>query len=1109
MSARVAVMFVALSLSVAAQGTREPPAPHEVHDAPPPAKLAALADNFEHDAELRVELVAAEPLLQHPVAFCVDERGRVYVAETHRHHQGVTDIREHMDWLDDDLAAQTVEDRLAYMRRQTGEDFDDYAANEDRVRLLTDTDGDGRFDAARTFAGDFNSHAAGIGAGLLARDGEITYACIPELWRLRDTDGDDVADEREVLSSGYGVRISLLGHDLHGLLMGPDGRIWFSIGDRGLHVETPDGVIALPDQGAVLRCEPDGSDLQLVHVGLRNPQELAFDDFGNLFTVDNNSDGGDQARLVEIVHGADSGWRQPFQWLSDRGPWKLENWWRAEAHDVFFRLPPLAHIASGPSGLVSDPGGAFPGEFAGGFLLADFLGDPSSSRVVGFRVEPEGAVFRMSAEADFVSGVLATDVDVDPQGRVLISDWVEGWNRTNRGRLWRVTHGGEDVLREQTRRAAELARPFAERSDAELLALLSDVDRRLRDRAHLELATRPSSWPALEHLLHEQTARLPRWHALAALGVAARRHEPSLADGFAAHSLDREPEVRALALRLLGELAPPDAASYVLPRLSDEHPRVRLAAALAASRLASGMLADALLARLRTDDAEDPNLRHAYALALSTSAHSDRLAGLAGDTTRGVRLGALLALRHQGSPRVGNFLDDTDPELRAEAARAMWDTGLAVREALVAEALAARLLVSEPPGGFQDAVLRRALAATDWLGDDAAAAMLLDFALRDDVAESFRADALDLVLDWTEASTRDAVLGHWSVREARAPLSAHVVGERLHRTLSLQPSRLLGKWVSLAGEQSLTPDSEALLRAVLRTVKLPGTLRAKAFTSLSRAWVPSAAARDDHSALTSWALGDHAHELRAAALAKLPFLGEEAVLEHLPALLADGTLLERRVAFGLAAGLRDGAGESLLAQQFEAFARGELPVELQLDLFQAFPRQASEGFRELRRAALGGESLMTLDGPLSALLFGGSRESGARLFEQPALSCVRCHAREGEGIGEHYVGPSLEGLGERLSRRQIFESLRDPNARLAPGFQTTHLFLDDDSLVTGRVLSESPTLIVLLDADGERHKVDVARVSERRPALSAMPEGLVESLTPRDLRDLIAYLAGL
>src|SRR5262245_34125321 len=143
---------------------------------------------------LKVQLWAAEPLLANPVAFCFDERGRVYVAETYRQKKGVEDNRDHGHWLDDDLAAMTVEDRLAYFWKHLGEKTWEYAREQDLIRLVEDRDGDGKADASIIFAGGFDAVLEGTGSGVLARQGNVYYTNIPHLWLLRDEDGDGKAD---------------------------------------------------------------------------------------------------------------------------------------------------------------------------------------------------------------------------------------------------------------------------------------------------------------------------------------------------------------------------------------------------------------------------------------------------------------------------------------------------------------------------------------------------------------------------------------------------------------------------------------------------------------------------------------------------------------------------------------------------------------------------------------------------------------------------------------------------------------------------------------------------------------------------------------------------
>ena len=138
--------------------------------------------SFRVPAGLKVELFAAEPMLANPVAFCIDEKGVVYVAETFRLHAGVTDTRNHMNWLDDDLACRTVADRVAMYKKFLGNEFASYNLQHDRVRRIVDRDGDGRADGATVFADGFNDAASGIGAGVLARNNDVWFTCIP--WSL-------------------------------------------------------------------------------------------------------------------------------------------------------------------------------------------------------------------------------------------------------------------------------------------------------------------------------------------------------------------------------------------------------------------------------------------------------------------------------------------------------------------------------------------------------------------------------------------------------------------------------------------------------------------------------------------------------------------------------------------------------------------------------------------------------------------------------------------------------------------------------------------------------------------------------------------------------------
>jgi len=171
----------------------------------------------------QVELYAAEPQLLNPVALCLDDAGRVLVAEEHRFNEGTEENRTRPYLLEDDLQITTLDDRLAMFKKwehkfEGGLSF--LTKKSDLVRRLEDRDGDGRADVSTVFADGFNEPLDGLGSGLIAREGKVWYTCIPHLWMLEDNDADGRAETRTSLLRGFGVNAAFLGHDLHGLVLG-------------------------------------------------------------------------------------------------------------------------------------------------------------------------------------------------------------------------------------------------------------------------------------------------------------------------------------------------------------------------------------------------------------------------------------------------------------------------------------------------------------------------------------------------------------------------------------------------------------------------------------------------------------------------------------------------------------------------------------------------------------------------------------------------------------------------------------------------------------------------------------------------------------------------
>lgn len=1097
-------------IALASKPFRFPPAtagerPAERYEpfiAPTADDAASAVDRIRLGDDLAAELVAAEPLLANPVAFTIDEQGRFYVAETHRLHAGVTDIRRHMDWLDDDLAARTVADRVEMYRRQLGDAFESYGWDHDRVRRLTDTNGDGRLDSATVFADGFNAPADGIGAGLLARRGRVWFACIPHLWLLEDTDGDGRADIRQSLHSGFGVHVGYLGHDLHGLQMGPDGMLYFSIGDRGLSVEAAGGTLDLPDTGAVLRCYPDGTGLEIVATGLRNPQELVFDEWGNLFTGDNNSDAGDRARWVWVVEGGDSGWRYGYQHLNAprrRGPWNAERLWMPHfAEQAAYIVPPLANLGDGPSGLTYDPGWGLPDRCRGRFFLCDFRGTAALSGIRSFALRPQGASFELVDDDRFAWMLLATDADFGFDGALYVTDWVDGWDKPNRGRIVRIAAPGwseHPLAREVPRLMAE---GFIHRNVDELLALLSHVDRRVRQEAQFALAERgdaervPAALAAVAASADE--SQLARVHAIWALGQIARTDRSVLAPLVVLLG-DPAAEIRAQVAGVLGRARYAAAFDPLLATLSDAEPRVQFFAAQAVGRLGRPESTPALL-RLLADNADrDPYLRHAAVMGLVGSGDVPAwlAAGESADAPRAVRMGVLLALRRRAHPQVARFLSDDDPALVLEAARAIYD--LPIEAAL--PQLAALIEVSPT----SEDLAHRVINANLHLAGAERATALARLAAGKQAGEAVRLEALECLAHWGMPSPRDRVLGCWRPLaerpsdEARAALRGEI--ETLLADFS---DAIRARAVALAGQYALV-EAVPRLRRILSERSEAEAVRVAALDALV---VLDAA---DLEGVVRPAIDDSSEQLRGRALARLAELAPDEALDRLNQVLAAGSLGERQVAWATVASLPPGRADDVLAAGLDRLLAGELPGELALDLIEAAAaRPAGEVVERLARL----EASRATDDPLAGFretLVGGDAERGRAVFMDKAeVACLRCHQVQNQG-GQ--VGPALNGIGGKKDREYLLEAIVAPNRAIAEGFETVVLELDDGRTLTGIVKQADDESLTLTTFEDRLVKVPQSAIVERARGQSAMPDDLPKQLTLRELRDLVEYLASL
>ncbi len=1102
-------MFSILSASAL---TDEAPAKTEGTANPQPLPALeeekAILANIKAPEGMVTKLFAREPDVQDPTAITFDDQNRLYIAETHRFERGIEDNRRN-PWVADDYKLTSTAERLEMLKKYA-EKFPDkkpmeyFTKYSEKIRVIEDRDGDGKCDHATIYADGFNNPLDGTAAGVMALDGKIYLACIPHVWLLEDTDGDLKADKRESLQEGYGISVSLSGHDLNGFVLGPDNRIWFTIGDRGYNLKTKEGRhLYAQYEGAVFRMERDGSNLEVVHTGLRNPKEIAFDRYGNFFSVDNEADMQDMARVVAVVEGAHSGWQrghQAFQKFTNliQGTNRHDTNWMRERHwdmDSPLRpraiLAPAGWVSKGPSGLAYNPGTGLSEKWDNHFFVCDFVG--ATSAVIGFRMEPNGAGFKVERKENFVSGMLCTDIEFGYDSKAYVTDYVGSWPTHGFGNIFSFEDPAE-TAKPATKQVRELFAKGIEKLSPEKLAeLLRHPDMRVRLRAQFALAGNIANRNILLAAAKPSEPITTRLHGVWGLGNLARlKKDNESTQALIKLCSDSEARVRGQAIQCLGDAGDKTALTTASSLLKDTDSRTRMLAAIAIGKLGTKAQVPALMALIEENNDTDEYLRHGAVQGMVKIGDADAINAFANSKSPAVRRAIVLAFRRMQDARIGDFLKDSDLSIAVETVQAINDNY--IESARPALASATHLL-----GKSTWAVDLRILNAMIRAGGDENIRRLLAVAADESLSENARTEAVFLVRRFEKIPPTDPTTGMY--RPITEPRNIEKMLSEIRKTLEPMLTKasgnLLVEVIGAAGQFGVPIPRDALF-GQLTGKSIRPDIRLVALKTLEKD------APSELPPVLTELTADPDPRIRSAALESLGKLAPETAFEVVTKILSSGKPDDQQRAYSLLSKLNHPKTAETLLESLKKLSAQ--PVAVQLDILNAAAKRPEP---EFKAAITEYEASLSKADPLAAFqvaLEGGNLDNGRKIFHGSG-NCVQCHKAGDRPGGE--AGPNLNGVGGRQNAAYILESIVNPNAKLTPGYSPIAITMNDGTLVAGMMMKETDTEVVVRNietkVDTVCKKTDIKTLP---PAMSTMPPmGLI--LSKSDIRDLVAFLDSL
>ncbi|MCM8525120.1 MAG: HEAT repeat domain-containing protein [Lentisphaeraceae bacterium] len=1067
-----------------------------------------VPDNYD------VDLFAGNEYVDNPIAISIDTKGRVYVAEALRFLRGVEDTRRYNAWFMDELAINDLQGRMDLYEKWTKKGlfkeghFTEYS---ERIQTIIDSDGDGKADKKKLYAGEFNHPLDGNGSSiLLGMDGEMYYANIPHIWKLYDKDGDGISESREKLVSGFGFRNGVNGHDLHGLEWGVDGKLYFSNGDRGYGIKTKEGGFLFDsERGAVFRCDPDGSNLERFTIGNRNPQDLAFDQYGNMFTVDNNRGNGDRSRVCYLVELGDYSWNSGHEnkttfyratKLNERkGPNAIDNWltdgdWKTQFDgQAAYCIPSSYYIDGGSAGITFNPGKSLGPDLDDHFVYSAY-----QRGIFTFKFAPKGAGLEIQNVKNFWSGGHIMDTEFSTDGKLYVADYVSTSN-AKKGQ----TKGAIYVLKEpeylnhQSVKSADkiLKGGFKSSADSELYTNLFHDDMRVRLYSQFELAKRKKA-DILEKALKQKENELARLHGLWGLGQLSRKDNSYNAQ-ILPFVKDDNWRIRSQAAKVLGESKDKSTAETLLSLLNDSNMRVQFYAATAVGKVAGSKSVEPLIKLSEANADKDIYLRHSITAGLIFSGEKDKIHSYIGHSSPAVRRVVLLSLARLKDHRITELLNDSDSSIVTETIRAIDRTKV---HAIVEKGASVLARYAKGKPDLHPSDMERIIQWNFRKGGLDSAGRLKDFALNEEASSRLRQIALNDLGRWHNDHPVDPVIGQIrEINKDRGDVSA-IAKEAVQKLLTAKNDKDMNALLnSMALEFGIGLDKNKLVGQILNEKEAVAT-RLDLYKKLLSAKDPQILA------VSKKLISDPVKDMRVEAYKGLFSLDKNEFSNLIKSNGKAGTDLQ--VVYTVIGQVEKNGADELLIRGLKNLIRGRHARESQLELLTA--SEISKN-KNVQKALAEYKSKLPKDdkyAEFSPVLFGGDAAAGRKLvYEMGVGQCIICHKVEGKG---GIVAPDLSNIGseKRATSKYLLESLIEPSAFVLPGFGNISVTLKNGESVVGSLVKEDTEKLTLKLADGKTKIVAVADVKAKTPPISSMPP-MGQILKKHEIRDIIAYLQSL